>query len=97
MNEWQFQGRRPSVQQTPQAQPSTKYPYDRTAYRAVQESEHRVVEPVLPERGVVHIVGEAREELVCIRNRRDLDQRDLSGDDQIAQKSNVQVQRRIRR
>ena len=53
-----------------------------------------MVEPMFAEQRVVHIVGEAGQEPIAMRNWRNFDQRKLRGDNQVAQESNVQIQRR---
>ena len=63
----------------------------------VKKAKHRVVELVVADADVIHIVRQADDETTGFRHRRNFDQRNRLADDQVAEQGDVDFKRGQRR
>src|SRR5262249_20109823 len=93
MHEGKFQCRRPIAQQMRQRCPSADCVEQRAKDSPIKKAEHGVIKLVKSNRRMINIVGQASDEPMAVRDRRNFHQRNSAGEDQIAQQRDVQLQR----
>src|SRR5215831_5768743 len=93
MHEGKFQCRRPIAQQMRQRFPSSECVEQRAKDSPIKKAEHGVIKLVKSNRRMINIVGQASDEPMAVRDRRNLHQRNSAGEDQIAQQRDMQLQR----
>src|SRR2546428_12773765 len=91
MNQGERQSRCPIGEEMTNRHPPPEYLDERADDGPVQEPEHGMVPLMVPDRGMMHIDGQASNEPITAWNGRDLNQGDPASDDQILQESDMHV------
>ena len=97
MNEWKRQRSHPINGKMFERPPAPAIIDEGTDRCPVKKPEHRVIELVMANPGMIDIVCEAGDETVSRRDWGDLEQRDAIANNQVAEQSDMQLERRYSR